>query len=127
MRRALSILLTLFFAIGPLTPLFGETDDPRLPACCRRHGSHHCAMYEAALAQAISSSGQPAWTAQSHCPLYPHGTLAPSSSAHALIAANVQTRTLLTGSHRLGERHVAPASRFFPNLSVRGPPAPSFA
>jgi hypothetical protein len=72
MRRALSILLIAFFSLGPLTAWSGADDDSRLPACCRRHGRHHCAMNSemAALAQAASGS-TPIFTAPAHCPYFP--------------------------------------------------------
>ena len=44
MRRAFSILLVLLFGAGPLSFAFSASDDISLPACCRRHGAHHCAM-----------------------------------------------------------------------------------
>ena len=53
MRRALSILLVLFFGLGPLTATLQGSDDSRLPACCRRNGAHHCVMAEEALARIV--------------------------------------------------------------------------
>jgi len=46
MRRALSILLVVVFGMPALVPLFGAAapDDASVPACCRRHGQHHCLM-----------------------------------------------------------------------------------
>lgn len=126
MRRALSIFLVLFFAIGPLTALFGETDDARLPACCRRHGAHHCAMSEAAMAQVILATGQHIFTAPSHCPLYPQGAPAPTSSTHGLASVHAPANTLLAVGYRPRERRLAPANRPIRNLSVRGPPFRSF-
>jgi len=47
MRRALAItLLIALFAPAFAPPLLALTADPEagLPACCRSHGAHHCAM-----------------------------------------------------------------------------------
>src|ERR1035438_8325373 len=44
MRRCVSIFLVLCFGLGPLTGMLEASDESRLPACCRRHGAHHCAM-----------------------------------------------------------------------------------
>src|SRR5690348_551797 len=46
MRRALSILLVLVFGMPALVPLLGAatSGDASIPACCRRHGQHHCLM-----------------------------------------------------------------------------------
>ena len=44
-RRSLSILLILFVGLPLISPLFALSPDvgSLLPACCRRHGAHHCA------------------------------------------------------------------------------------
>lgn len=45
MRRLLSILLLLAFALPMAEPAFGlmGKDESQLPMCCRRGGKHHCA------------------------------------------------------------------------------------
>lgn len=89
MQRTLAWLLMLLFGLGPLTATLQASDESRLPACCRRHGAHHCAMAQAMRAQVYASaSGRtPAFTAPSHCPMFPRGTAAPSTSAAALAAS----------------------------------------
>jgi hypothetical protein len=49
MRRLLSILLLVAFALPLVAPLLALAQDPYagLPACCRRHGQHHCTMLDA--------------------------------------------------------------------------------
>lgn len=73
MRRGFSILLALLFSLGPLAPALHASDDSSLPACCRRHGMHHCAMAaqmaeEGAQAQ---SGNSPIVSAPATCPCYP--------------------------------------------------------
>lgn len=67
MRRLLSILLVALFWAGPLSALLRANTDAQIPACCRRHGAHHCAM-------GVSDGAQPstghAFAAPAHCPLY---------------------------------------------------------
>ena len=66
MRRLVSILLVALFWAGPLSALLPASADAQLPACCRRHGAHHCAM-------AMAENGQtPAGHSFSpaHCPRY---------------------------------------------------------
>lgn len=48
MCRALSIALLMAFCMPSLAAWFGAgtTDEAGLPACCRRHGQHHCLMGE---------------------------------------------------------------------------------
>lgn len=127
MRRVLSIALALLFSLGPLAATFRASDDTRLPACCRRHGAHHCAMSDDAMARGIegNAASKPSFAAPSHCPLYPHGTPAPSSS-QALTAVQAHASSFLVAAYRPIEPQRAPANRPISNLSVRGPPSRSF-
>ena len=96
MRRPLAILLVLFFALGPLQGLLEAYGDARLPACCRRHGAHHCAMSEdmmAAFERAISS--WPAFTAPNTCPSFPGFALGFSTPSHALVASDASLPVFL--------------------------------
>ena len=71
--------------ISPLVlPLFAATADPEasLPACCRSHGKHHCAMMHWML---MASSG-PSFTAPP-CPLYPTAA-APVRIVNAFFSAS---------------------------------------
>ena len=100
MRRPLAFLLILFFALGPLQGVLEASEDSRLPACCRRHGAHHCAMSEdmrAALEKATSSS--PTFTAPATCPSFPGFALGFSTPSHALAAASSWALLFLEQSH----------------------------
>ena len=84
MRRSLSILLMLVFGLGPLTLALQQNDDASLPACCRRHGAHHCAMSGETGSQRPNPQA-PAFKAPSRCPLFPlHGNANPSRMAAVL-------------------------------------------
>ncbi len=125
MRRVLSLVFTLFFSLGPLASCFGSADDARLPACCRRHGTHHCTM--SGMANAEQAAPKPVFAAPSHCPLYPDSIPASASSiaalatpvAHAVIAA-AQDRVLLDEQQ---------CSKKSPHRTCagRGPPASTLA
>src|SRR5579859_3587811 len=80
MRRALSAFFVVLLGLAPLAFVFSASADANLPACCRRHGAHHCAMFgAAAAANEHSLSGGSVFTAPSHCPLFPwHGSAAPA-------------------------------------------------
>jgi hypothetical protein len=67
MRRFVSIVILLLWCAGPVWALLPGSDDTQLPACCRRHGAHHCAM---AGSQAMSAVGKHLISAPSHCPFY---------------------------------------------------------
>lgn len=124
MRRALSILLVLFFGLGPLSATLPGSDDARLPACCRRNGAHHCAMSDALLARMIETVlGQPIISAPAHCPMYPGNVHALLPPGHALASAKaaefpvvIQARLVVViGAVSLAGQIHSPSSR--------GPPA----
>jgi len=60
MRRALSIVLLAVFFLPPLASCFASEaiDDAGVPACCRRHGLHHCVLsaVERAMLQAMGAA-----------------------------------------------------------------------
>lgn len=125
MRRGFSIYLVLFFALGPLTVLSPASDDAALPACCRRNGAHHCAMYmHMAAARIIVPPGAPPIAkVPSHCPYYPqHPTVratsvyTPSRSLAGDLVRLVEALTLAGGKSSPLFKPVGP-------LAGRGPPA----
>src|ERR1700723_613398 len=99
MRRALSISLILFFGFGPLAATLGASDDAGLPACCRRHGAHHCAM-SMRMAAAImdTASGNAIFSAPATCPEFPGGAVATTAS-QAMTAESVALPVLLAQPH----------------------------
>jgi hypothetical protein len=134
MRRALSIpaiLLTLFLALslgaepvwaavpqgGLASGWTGQVDESKLPACCRRHGAHHCDMagYQPGDHEtAISSTGC--------CPSIPRA-LASNPAPFATLAAPDSASALFV------ERHSPQAAVISAGISERrgwpkrGPPA----
>jgi hypothetical protein len=45
MRRILAIMLLALFSFPLISPaLLASDTDAKLPACCRRNGSHHCSI-----------------------------------------------------------------------------------
>jgi hypothetical protein len=88
MRRVFSITLLIALLMPALAPsLSALTADPEanLPACCRSHGAHHCAMMHWML-QALGS--KPMFT-PAPCPMYPTVAAVPQSAAFTLAAAPV--------------------------------------
>ena len=123
MRRALSIFLVLLFGLGPLAATVDASDDARLPACCRRHGAHHCSMSDIATAQSLPA-GAPILTAPSHCPSYPRDTTAIVAPVHALASSPANLPVLLTRAHSAVARRVAARSSQFRAHAGRSPPLP---
>jgi hypothetical protein len=68
-------LIGAFYAV-PLIQAPSADPEASLPACCRRHGRHHCAMMDQMKKAVTSGQPQIGQTPQ-HCPLYPHSTTAP--------------------------------------------------
>jgi hypothetical protein len=44
MRRTIALSLLLLFGWTLVAPLWARDAEANLPACCRRHGEHHCSM-----------------------------------------------------------------------------------
>lgn len=117
MRRPLSILIVAIFAFGPLSALLPGAEEAQLPACCRRHGAHHCAM---AATMSAPPPGTQQVTAPNRCPFYRTGLLVLTpvfALAHGPAAAGFCAV------------YLAPAQSLFATLdrshipSSRGPPA----
>jgi hypothetical protein len=86
-RHLLSITLLLLFSLPLISPVLALAAGPEanLPACCRRHGAHHCMLKM----QSESSSSKPSFSSiPQRCPGFPavvtpvrHGDLSlPSAS-----------------------------------------------
>lgn len=124
MQRGVSIFLVLFFALGPLTAALQADEDARLPACCRRHGAHHCAMSDAMMAKmGAAADGQPIIAAPSHCPYYPQGSCATLSPIHALAQVPNSLPALLTQDHSPVAARAAARMSQLRTRADRGPPS----
>jgi hypothetical protein len=125
MRRALCILLIGFFSLGPLTAWSGADDDSRLPACCRRHGKHHCAMSEdAAIALAQEASGStPIFTAPAHCPYFPEYLARSMAPSQWLAATAISLPAPLSQTHSLAALPATIRLRPIRARAGRGPPS----
>lgn len=123
MRRGISIVLVLLFWMGPLTAIFAAgSDDLRLPACCRRHGAHHCAMStEQASALAAANSGT-LLRAPSSCPLFPHYPAALSGSL-ALAATAAHQASSIATLRRVARGRDSISLSAIDARTSRGPPA----
>jgi hypothetical protein len=128
MRRALSILLILFFGLGPFAAALSASDESSVPACCRRHGAHRCTMSAPTAAMLLeAASGQHLLTAPASCPYFPGYTVAPNTSVLALAAAPAGLPVLLSAPHSpAASRADARVSQVCTRVG-RGPPASPLA
>jgi hypothetical protein len=134
MRKLLSILLGLCLGLGPAlaavpanalataveSVLTGKSSDEiaeaSLPACCRKHGVHHCAMHGDA-----ATAGQTSISAAVCCPCWPHALASDTAQFAALAADDEAVRVAVT-------RRADAAALDTPTLRVlrewprRGPP-----
>jgi len=97
MRRILSIWLLLILGWGSVAPMgalasgpasgwTGKVDESRLPACCRRHGKHHCAMGSmSSQGDAAQSASERSVSAKDSCPFSPRALASTVPSVAALI------------------------------------------
>jgi len=123
MRRALSILLIVFFGLGPLEEALPTGEGSRLPPCCRRHGAHHCAMSSRIAAQMVqAASGKPIVTAPLTCPCFPGYTTAPASTINALAAPPVRLPVLAAQDRAPVPGRAAARLSQLRNGAGRGPP-----
>ena len=132
MRRTLAIFLVLLFSLAPLAAALdvstGSGDDARLPACCRRHGAHHCEMSaQTAALLAAAASGKATLTAPSTCPAFPTSLAATVSAPQALAAAGISLPELPTKVHSPAASRAAARISQLRNRGDRGPPQPVLA
>lgn len=121
MRRGVSIFLVLCFGLGPLTGMLKASDESRLPACCRRHGAHHCAM-AMEMAVMMASGSTPTLNAPPTCPSFPGFAAGPCTPRHALAAVVASLPVLMARAH-LGTRSCVNAQmRPIRTRAGRGPP-----
>jgi hypothetical protein len=124
MRRCFSIFLILFFGLGPLSALAEGSEDAGLPACCRRHGAHHCAMsaQKMAMEASLSADTTPGFSVPSTCPLYHGPALYMLMPAHALAAVPAGFRAEFKLAAAPASERIAAFSRPNSAHAGRGPP-----
>ena len=125
MRRGFSIFLVLFFGLGPLSAFVDGSEDAGLPACCRRHGAHHCAMYAQIMAMRAGRGidPTPGFSAPLTCPLYHGPTFSMLMPAHALAAARPSFRAKFARTPAPAFERIAAFSGPSRVNAGRGPPA----
>ena len=122
MQRFLaSVMLALIgsFQVAPLLALRSSDPETNLPACCRRNGSHHCAMAD----QAERSSGSKANAIQERCPSYPGAATVPAFSLHAVPSPSRAHYAEIVGhSANLPQKHALYRLSLDRSRQKRGPP-----
>jgi len=122
MRRGFSIVLMLVFGLMPLSALVPGSEDANLPACCRRHGAHHCAMNMAAARGKIKRESAPAFSSPLTCGNYPAAETAFSTPPPALTVPFASARDFVSRMRVTPGSHAAPIADRSGAHSGRGPP-----
>src|SRR5581483_1744099 len=122
MRGSLSILMVLFFGLGPLSATLEGSDDASLPACCRRHGAHHCAMSIESGAAKAQPSSSPTVSAPVTCPYYPGTAAAVTGSVFALVFSIAHLPVTIVSAYRPLTASIAAVANPSRTHAGRGPP-----
>jgi hypothetical protein len=126
MRRALSISLILLFGFGPLAATLEAGDDAGLPACCRRHGAHHCAMSMSKAAAIMDTApGKAIFTTPATCPEFP--AAAATTASQAMTAESLGLPALLAHAHTPQAARASARLSQIRTRAGRGPPNASLA
>jgi hypothetical protein len=128
MRRILSICLLLVLGLGPVMAAVpadalalawaAHGDDSVLPACCRRHGAHHCAM---GAQDGNASNGFATVSATGCCPCWPH-TLASSATPLATLASQKHSLAMIVEIQSPHQALIAAGISDRRSWPMRGPP-----
>lgn len=125
MKRILSTLLILIFGLGPLLEALPASAESSLPACCRRHGAHHCAM--SAVKTPIASEAAPgaayALTAPMHCRSFPGYADAYTTQISAMAVSATCLPILLAQAHSPAASRVAALLSQIRTRAGRAPPS----
>jgi hypothetical protein len=123
MRRLLSILLLAAFALPMVAPMLAlaQESDAGLPACCRRHGQHHCTMLD-------GDKDPSTHRVVAVCAVYPQHKAVALTGAK-LLAANDSRRNLVFSPALIPYVQAETYRRISRDRSrsERGPPSESFA
>ncbi len=128
MHRALAILLLLLLGTPMLLPLLAATGDSEagLQACCRRNGTHHCAMTMAERAgMSAESESRTVGAPRRGCPYMPVPTTPASFHVEASARGQALRLPLPAASRREGAAQTEVRRRIAAERArqKRGPPA----
>jgi hypothetical protein len=119
-RRILAVTLLIAFASPLVAPLLAATANPEasLPACCRTHGAHRCAMmHMSGISGGLAFHAPP-------CPFYPNATTAPRLLTASLAASPASSMEIPRDPAPPASSPRSAARIFIASANLkRGPPA----
>lgn len=124
MRKGITTFLILLLFLGPLAEVLPVSQDALLPACCRRNGTHHCAMSMASAMQMTASGANagPSFNAPLACPFFPRVAAALLPTIHAILAEAAPPPRLRARRLRVIAPRLPLRDRFSRTRSGRAPP-----
>jgi len=122
MRRFLAILLLAAFGLPTVAPLLAQTQDPdrNLPACCRRNGTHHCAL-------SIAAQIGRAPVISARCPAFPQHAAVATVTAAAFLATHPSIKLPITTQSAVAHAETQRRLSRERTHQTRGPPANDLA
>jgi len=107
-----------------MAAILPASDDAALPACCRRNGAHHCAMYmQMAARMASTPDSAPVFRVPSHCPYYPLHPGSWTMPPLALVVSPIGLPALLAQPHSPAAGRAAARLSQIRTRAGRGPPS----
>jgi hypothetical protein len=120
MSRALASLLLVLISFPLIAPAIAAKSTSNLPACCRRDGAHHCAMFSSEL----GTQGPSFQAVRQKCPYFPattvtsaQGKAAVLRTLHAIVASAARYPAALPRTE--SQYHTS----FSRSRQKRGPPS----
>jgi len=115
-------LLLFSFGNSLILPFLTAPGEPKLPACCRRDGSHHCAKKPSAKESSESSLALSRSSAK--CPFYPLGKAIPAAEKSVVLKPRfVLQATIISRPAALEQTEALFHMSFSRALQQRGPPS----
>lgn len=122
LQRVFALLLLVAISFPLISPLLAAPpSESQLPACCRRHGKHHCSMKGMSGAKAASHEVR---GIKSKCPIYPDGKSVPvTASLSAGMPAAVLVSPVLSYASPLVQSEAQYRISYARSCQKRGPPS----
>jgi hypothetical protein len=121
MRRTVAISLMMLFSWTLIAPFLVRDADANLPACCRRSGSHHCAMR---MTGQLAVNQHRLSTVAEKCPYYPLSVSPTNSHIYKAEVAGAFYAELVSHPAFAPQTEAHYRISFLRSHQKRGPPSP---
>jgi hypothetical protein len=122
MRRALASLLLATISFPLIAATLLVDSEPKVPACCRRNGAHHCSMPVQTAEQSGDSTG-PQITSVARCAAWPKAETPFTNFESAAPGAGYSAQAPVANWTANRSIQFNPTCRRFDSVRKRGPPS----